>query len=374
MTVGCSTQEKVDTGLPDWVPESALHYLLHTEAGQSIRSVARDSGQHASTVLRRIRRFESRRDDPLVDEALRRLGREHFQETSLEKDDLKMTATLRAKKNSSDSISDKEALRVLRRLNETGAIMAVGKGLDKAVIMRELPGGNHTRTAVVSRDTAQAMALKDWISCKRNGQISQYEITSAGQAALKRMIAKTDISQPGFHDAQAVFGDQHRVWGEKKIASGDDEPARVIRYNTSETPLASLARRKDKNGKPFLTEDLVVAGERLREDFELAQMGPRVTQNWEKFLTGGARGSFNMDTGGDGSMRARERVRDALADLGPGLGDVVLRCCCYLEGMEAAEKRMGWSARSGKIVLRIALQRLQRHYEQTYGRYGPMIG
>jgi hypothetical protein len=53
----------------------------------------------------------------------------------------------------------------------------------------------------------------------------------------------------------------------------------------------------------------------------------------------------------------------ALSALGPGLSDIVLRCCCFLEGMEIAEKRMGWSARSGKIVLRIALQRLRQHYD-----------
>jgi len=73
-------------------------------------------------------------------------------------------------------------------------------------------------------------------------------------------------------------------------------------------------------------------------------------------------------------MAARERVSEALRDLGPGLGDIALRCCCYLEGMEAAEKRMGWSARSGKIVLRIALQRLKRHYEERDGTLSPMIG
>ena len=54
-------------------------------------------------------------------------------------------------------------------------------------------------------------------------------------------------------------------------------------------------------------------------------------------------------------------------DLGPGLSDVVMRVCCFLEGLESAEKRLGWSARSGKIVLKIALQRLLSHYQTQYG-------
>ena len=44
-----------------------------------------------------------------------------------------------------------------------------------------------------------------------------------------------------------------------------------------------------------------------------------------------------------------------------------------MEGLERAEKKMGWSARSGKIVLRIALQRLKRHYEGL-GEAGSLIG
>lgn len=68
-------------------------------------------------------------------------------------------------------------------------------------------------------------------------------------------------------------------------------------------------------------------------------------------------------------------IRAAMADLGPGLSDVLMRCCCYLEGVEAAKKRLGWSARSGKIVLRIALMRLHQHYERTLGSAaGGMIG
>ncbi|MCX8955124.1 DUF6456 domain-containing protein, partial [Ruegeria sp. NA] len=144
--------------------------------------------------------------------------------------------------------------------------------------------------------------------------------------------------------------------------------------SATESPLVALARRRDREGKPFLDESLVSAGERLREDFELAQIGPQVSQNWDRFLTAGGRGCYDSEShGGKGSSDARDRVARALSDLGPGLSDVALRCCCYLEGLELAEKRMGWSARSGKIVLRIALQRLKRHYQDQAER-DRMIG
>ena len=63
----------IDPGTPvlDNEGDSDLKlYLRHVERGESIRSLAREAGCHASTILRRIRRFEARRDDPLVDEAL----------------------------------------------------------------------------------------------------------------------------------------------------------------------------------------------------------------------------------------------------------------------------------------------------------------
>jgi hypothetical protein len=91
-------------------------------------------------------------------------------------------------------------------------------------------------------------------------------------------------------EAPGVFADQHRVWGERQVM--DDEGPRRMRYNLAESPVAVLGRRRDKDGKPFPGAPLVEAAERLREDFELAQMGPRVAQNWEKFLTGGDRGAF----------------------------------------------------------------------------------
>lgn len=382
------TQQGPESGLPEWVPAAAQVYLAHTEAGLPIRALARAAGCHASTILRQIRRVETRRDDPLVDAALKTLGAAHFVPRSdatrmNEKDLSRMsfqhrisTPTSKQEDPPSEATLMAEAARILRRLCETGAVLAVAAEMEKAVIVRDGAGGQATRTGVVSRQIAEAMALKEWISAQTTGKITRYTITPAGRAALEDMLDdQGGTTAGGFAEAQADFGEQHRSWGEKTLPDVDTGRPRRMRYNLAESPLTALARRRDKNGEAFLNDDLVTVGERLREDFELAQMGPRVAQNWDRFLTSGGRGSFVPDSGvGDGPSNARKRVADALADLGPGLSDVVLRCCCYLEGLETAEKKLGWSARSGKIVLRIALMRLKRHYDETIGPGGPLIG
>lgn len=267
---------------------------------------------------------------------------------------------------------DRAAFAALRRLAEPGAVLAVAEQMEKAVVVRGEAGGTGTRTAVVEVGIAQAMALNDWISCDAPGRVCRYRITSAGRGVLRQMLARAEnraraVTETGFRDAQSAYGVPGESHDQRVAQEGPQ--GRRGRYVRGESPLELLARRKDRNGQPFLDPGLVRAGERLREDFELAQIGPRVTQNWDRFLTGGAEaGPSAGSAGGSGPGDARDRVARALAELGPGLSDVVLRCCCYLEGLEQAEKRLGWSARSGKIVLRIALQRLKSHYEGASGR------
>jgi hypothetical protein len=363
--------------LPSWVPKSAGRYLAHTEAGHSIRALAREAGCHASTVLRQVRRYENLRDDVLVDEALRQLGVDHFRDVPgpEQMERCKMIDDINPEAEVPDATTlAREGLRILRRLCETGAVLAVAADMDKGVVVRDSPDGTSTRTAVVDRPIAQAMALKDWIVCKATGRVARYTITSVGRMALNKMLAEAENRASGFAEAQTQFSGQSRKFVETTPDDEDDSRARRVRYNLAESPLTALARRRDRDGSPFLSDDLVAAGERLREDFELAQMGPRTSQNWDRFLSGADRGSPVSDTANTGgSPAARDRVATALRDLGPGLGDAVLRCCCYLEGLETAEKRLGWSARSGKIVLRIALQRLKRYYD-LQGEAGKMIG
>ena len=64
----------------------------------------------------------------------------------------------------------------------------------------------------------------------------------------------------------------------------------------------------------------------------------------------------------DRVVAARSRVDQALKAAGEGLATILLEVCCLERGLEAAERRLGWPSRSGKLVLRLALGRLAVHY------------
>ena len=361
--------------LPRWVPDAACHYLAHTETGLSIRAVARATDCHPSTILRQVRRFEGRRDDPLIDAALKSLSAQVAENDVDQRRDRK-TMNVECWKAGADQDAvltqariDQEARRVLRRLCEQGAVLAVAREMETAVVVRETQAGEQLKTAAVCREIAQAMALKDWISCpKPDSRIVRYFITNTGRAALRRLTAEDENRAGGFAEKRSDFNTDI---GWDIVAMGG-LPREPHRYHATESPLVGLARRRDRDGKLFLGRELVAVGERLREDFELSQVELPPVKDWDAVIAG--RGAETEVTGPPAAVAARSRVMNALKDLGPGLGDVVLQCCCFLEGLEQTEKKMGWSARSGKIVLRIALQRLMQHYKDTQGRYGPMIG
>lgn len=370
--------------LPAWVPIEARHYLAHTEGGRSIRELARKGGCAPSTVMRQVRKIEQQRDDPLIDEMLERLRiPEHRERGTSSRAKAHRGAT--AHKDSSMSkplngeklpLSDtpnaetleREARRVLRRLSEPGACLAIGKNMDNAVVVRELEDGRPQRLAVLERSIAQALALKGWIAATGTGKVARYAITSAGRSALRGFLAADESARAGFAEAPAVFGAAPEGVG---ILPQDPIKSKRVRYNAAESPVMVLARRRDKDGIPYLDSAHVMAAERLREDFELSAMSEE-TIDWAAYLAGQGRGVITGDVAGFGPQAAQARVAAVLDDLGYGLGDAVLRCCCQLDGMEQLEKDMDWSARSGKVVLKIALSRLAHHYDRA--GYSNMIG
>ena len=135
------------------------------------------------------------------------------------------------------------------------------------------------------------------------------------------------------------------------------------RMNDAESPLMWLYRRKGPDGHPLLDERCFLAGERFRRDVTQAAMLPNVTTNWSRLEAATGRASpRDPALATDAVVAARQRVRAAYQVLGGDMGNFVLDVCGFLAPLQDAENRRSWPARSGKLVLRLALTQLAAHY------------
>lgn len=61
-------------------------------------------------------------------------------------------------------------------------------------------------------------------------------------------------------------------------------------------------------------------------------------------------------------IAAKSRFDGAMAAAGSGLSDILWRVACGCESLPDAEKGLSWPARSGKLVLKLALERVADYY------------
>src|SRR3569833_3345054 len=127
-----------------------------------------------------------------------------------------------------------------------------------------------------------------------------------------------------------------------------------------ESPLVWLARRRANNNSTQNKPQQKQANERLRRDFTNAKQKPHTGINWSSPMSGGRGGTGEGPT--DTMTDARRRVHKALDAVGPEFSGLLLDGCCFLKGLEDVERERRWPSRSAKIVLRLALDRLARHY------------
>lgn len=129
---------------------------------------------------------------------------------------------------------------------------------------------------------------------------------------------------------------------------------RGVTVNLGESPLTWL------HARGFLNDRQCLAGERLRADWETAQIMPTMTMRWDpvRIKGGGERGLEP----GERQIAARQRFDKATEAAGPGLSDILWRVVCAGEGLPEAERALAWPARSGKLVLGLALDRVAAYY------------
>lgn len=163
---------------------------------------------------------------------------------------------------------------------------------------------------------------------------------------------------------------QPRLLAERSIEQGTAgqspeqgvRPVRSVTVNMAESPLGWLFARG------FVTQRQFDAGERLRCDWERAQLAPKVTMTWDASPISRGRGGSAPDADPRGAqIDARRRFDAAVASAGPGLADILWRIVCAGEGMREAETALGWPARAGKLVLSFALDRIAAHYRIRWG-------
>ncbi len=145
------------------------------------------------------------------------------------------------------------------------------------------------------------------------------------------------------------------IAGVRQLANG--RPARSVTVNQAESPLGWL------HARGHLSDRQYDAGEKLRGDYERASLGPHITMGWNPEPRGkGRRGPAEHCDPTERQLAAKQRFDGAIAALGGDLADIAWRVICDGQGVPVAERGLGWPARSGKLVLRIALDRLAGFY------------
>ncbi len=171
--------------------------------------------------------------------------------------------------------------------------------------------------------------------------------TDMGRAYMRRLDARQTAAGPGGGVIVNPFAEQHRRVVTTEIKEG--RSWQKVRKNVAETPLGWLLKRKGRDGEPLISQDYYDAGERLRTDFELAQLAPSVTRNYTALPSlAGKKGQFVKADPTETQISAKCRFDKAVQTVGSDLSDILIRVCCHLEGLEEAERTLGWPSRFGE--------------------------
>lgn len=238
---------------------------------------------------------------------------------------------------------EREAKRLFRTLRETGAHLA-RQPFGGFLMLSYGPGGKYAKEPVAD-DLAQAFFRRGWIAATTTG--GRYVLSDAGAGWYDRQVAPP----------ADAFAAQHQLRTLKRLRDAGGRH-RTVTVDEAESLLSRLRHRGQIDAVQF------DAGEKLRRDFTLAQLMPRMGVDLTAPVQGsGSKRGLNTEVHmTDTIVAARQRFNAAMRATGPGLSDLLFDVVCHLRGLEDAERTFGWPRRSARVVLGLALNRLADHY------------
>ena len=243
--------------------------------------------------------------------------------------------------------------RLLETLAANGAVGRENAVRPGHIAVAASRAGITTILASLPADAASLLAENNLANWRDGGLV----ITDAGCSFVRRLATPAGLDP---------FTAQHREMARETRIMGEAP----VRVDANESPLAWLARRRDRDGQPFLDTAAVAAGERFRRDVTVAQMLPSVTSNWSAHGAGGGDPQHRL-LPSEMALAARQRIDRALDFLGPDFAGLAMDACGFVKKLETIESERGWPARSAKVVLRMALAQLARHYGLAAKATGP---
>lgn len=142
----------------------------------------------------------------------------------------------------------------------------------------------------------------------------------------------------------------------------------LLQSDSDYGPLLKLYNRQRNMAQKYLTIEHLQAGQKLFTEFTKANLQPKVTMDWDKLnsvpqphYTGNALGAGQMGFS-EAIYAARKRLYESLAYVGHEYAAILVEICLFGNGLEATERAMNWPARSGKLLLTMALDRLADYY------------
>lgn len=231
----------------------------------------------------------------------------------------------------------REARRILRLIAADSGRLVRQKDGRWAVVQWGDPA---TRRLRVSAELAEAFRTRGWLAELPGGDLA---LSRSGRNWLAAELAGIDSS--------AV---RQKHLGLRLVPEEAGETS-VVAVNEAESPLAWLKARR------AITDLQFEAGEKLRRDYTIARLEPRLAVDLAAPKVQG-RGPADPALMPDTVLAAKQRFARALKAVGPGLSDLLFDVCCALKGVGDIEAAKNWPRRSAKIVLGLALDRLADHY------------